>query len=103
MPPACTELTMQPWWVQTAVKHLNSPSVGWVTTTCWSGKILPPPTGDLGRAGERPGVGRVGRVAGVEELIGRVGRGVVAPARGQHGGGEADGGGEGEGVAAVGP
>src|SRR6478752_8090908 len=44
MPPACTELTMQPWWVQTAVKHLNSPSEGWVMTTWSSGKIVPPPT-----------------------------------------------------------
>ena len=36
---------MQPWWVQIAVKHLNSPSVGWVTTTSSSAKIVPPPTG----------------------------------------------------------
>ena len=59
--------------------------------------------GDLVRVGERPGVGGVGRVPGVEAAVGGVGRGLVTPARGQQGGGEADGGGEGEGVAAVGP
>src|SRR5690242_6356564 len=37
--------TTQPWWVQTALKALKSPSVGWVTTTFSPGKILPPPTG----------------------------------------------------------
>jgi hypothetical protein len=38
-------LTWQPWWVQVLEKPLNSPAVGWVTTTFWSEKILPPPTG----------------------------------------------------------
>ena len=59
MPPACTELTMQPWWVQTAVKHLNSPSTGWVTTTCLSGKITPPPTGTSAALVSGPGSGDV--------------------------------------------
>ncbi len=44
MLPSETELTMQPWWVHTAEKHLNSPSAGWVMTTWSSGKIVPPPT-----------------------------------------------------------
>src|SRR4029450_9246467 len=43
MVPSETELTMQPWWVHTAEKHLNSPSDGWVMTTWSSGKIVPPP------------------------------------------------------------
>ena len=51
---------MQPWWVQTAVKHLNSPSVGWVTTTCWSGKILPPPTAISAVLVSGPGSGASG-------------------------------------------
>src|SRR6185312_6979231 len=37
--------TRQPWCVQTAEKALISPALGWVTTTFWSLKILPPPTG----------------------------------------------------------
>ncbi len=37
MLPSETPLTMQPWWVQTAVKHLNSPWLGWVMTICSSG------------------------------------------------------------------
>ncbi len=51
---------MQPMWVHTAVKHLNSPSVGWVTTTCWSGKIVPPPTGTSAALVSGPAAGRVG-------------------------------------------
>src|SRR5580693_6006987 len=38
-------LTMHPMWVQTALNALNSPAVGWVTTTVWGAKILPPATG----------------------------------------------------------
>src|SRR5215218_6546449 len=37
--------TVQPWWGHTASKALKAPAVGWVTTVCVSGKILPPPTG----------------------------------------------------------
>src|ERR1700753_3277024 len=37
--------TMHPMWVQTALKPLTSPAVGWVTTTLSEVKILPPPTG----------------------------------------------------------
>src|SRR5580693_5945978 len=40
-------LTMHPMWVQTALNALNSPAVGWVTTTCGSEKIMPLPTGIL--------------------------------------------------------
>src|SRR5690349_10429320 len=40
-----TAATRQPWWVQTALNALNSPSAGWVTTIFSLGKILPPPTG----------------------------------------------------------
>jgi hypothetical protein len=36
---------MQPACVQTAVKALNCPAVGWVTTTFASVNTLPPPTG----------------------------------------------------------
>jgi hypothetical protein len=38
-------LTRQPMCVQTALKHLNSPAAGWVTTTFSLVKILPLPTG----------------------------------------------------------
>jgi hypothetical protein len=31
--------------VHTALKALNWPAVGWVTTTSFAGKIIPPPTG----------------------------------------------------------
>src|ERR1700760_2471543 len=45
MVPLLTWLTMQPMCVQTALNALNSPAVGWVTTTLGAGKILPLPTG----------------------------------------------------------
>src|SRR6188768_3527622 len=45
MVPPDTSPTTQPACVHTAVKHLNWPAVGWVTTIFWSSKILPPPTG----------------------------------------------------------
>lgn len=45
MVPSLTPTTMHPLWVQTAEKPLNSPSLGWVTTTSCSSKTLPPPTG----------------------------------------------------------
>src|SRR6516164_9589447 len=38
-------LTMHPMCVQTALKALKSPEVGWVTTTFSAVKILPLPTG----------------------------------------------------------
>jgi hypothetical protein len=37
--------TRQPWWVQMAEKALKCPALGWVTTTCWSLRIVPPPVG----------------------------------------------------------
>src|SRR5215204_1710983 len=42
--PSETVATWQPWCVHVELKPLNEPSVGWVTTTCWSEKIVPPPT-----------------------------------------------------------
>src|SRR5690349_17844764 len=45
MVPSETSLTMQPWCVQTAENALKAPEVGWVTTTFWPAKTLPPPTG----------------------------------------------------------
>jgi hypothetical protein len=43
--PSATWSTVQPWCVQTALKALNWPAVGWVTTTFSAEKTLPPPTG----------------------------------------------------------
>src|ERR1700757_2189628 len=40
-----TLLTMQPWWVHIAVKALNDPGCGWVTTTFLPRMIVPPPLG----------------------------------------------------------
>ena len=94
---------MQPWWVQTAVKHLNVPSVGWVTTTCCSGKILPPPTAISSVLVSGPGSGASGVCPVSSSPTGASAAGSSCAARGQHGRREADGGGEGEGVAAVGP
>ena len=45
MTPFDTSLTVHPWWVHTAENALNWPAVGWVTTTFWSAKIVPPPSG----------------------------------------------------------
>src|SRR3984957_20768641 len=45
MVPLLTWLTMQPMCVQTALNALNSPAVGWVTTTLGPEKIVPLPTG----------------------------------------------------------
>ena len=45
MVPWATFATRQPWWVQMALKALNSPDLGWVTTTWAASKTLPPPTG----------------------------------------------------------
>src|SRR6185437_3700925 len=47
MVPLLTWLTMHPMWVQTALNALNSPAVGWVTTTCGPDRTSPPPTGIL--------------------------------------------------------
>src|SRR5262249_26634055 len=44
MVPPETSDTRQPWWLQIAVKHLNWPDCGWVTTTCWSPNTSPLPT-----------------------------------------------------------
>jgi hypothetical protein len=43
----CTLITVQPEWVQTAVKALYSPELGWVTTTRLSESMYPPSTGTL--------------------------------------------------------
>src|ERR1700727_748904 len=43
--PLAIWLTVQPICVQTALKALNWPADGWVTTTTCEGKIFPPPTG----------------------------------------------------------
>jgi hypothetical protein len=43
--PLLTWLTVHPMWVQTALNALNSPDVGWVTTTCCPEKTIPLPTG----------------------------------------------------------
>ena len=55
--PSETLDTTQPWCVQIAVKHLNSPALGWVTTTSSSAKIAPPPMGGDKRPplGDAPG------------------------------------------------
>src|ERR1700761_9863047 len=45
MVPSATWSTVQPRWVQIALKPLNCPAVGWVTTTFSEVKIFPPPTG----------------------------------------------------------
>src|SRR5665647_334698 len=45
MVPLATPATVQPMWVQTALKALNSPALGWVTTIFAVSKTLPPPTG----------------------------------------------------------
>src|SRR5450631_2828981 len=45
MVPLATPATVQPLWVQIALKALNSPALGWVTTTFVASKTLPPPTG----------------------------------------------------------
>ena len=45
MVPLLTWLTMQPMCVQMALNALNSPAVGWVTTTLGPVKIVPLPTG----------------------------------------------------------
>ena len=52
MSPSETELTMQPWWVQTAVKHLKSPWFGWVTTICSLGEDRAAADLDVGGRGE---------------------------------------------------
>ena len=51
--PSATDLTLQPWCVQVAEKALNSPAVGWVTTTSLSANTVPPPTGMLDGRGQR--------------------------------------------------
>src|SRR5215203_1992892 len=45
MTPSSTRETSQPWCVQMLVNPLNSPAVGWVTTTCSADTTSPPPTG----------------------------------------------------------
>src|SRR5450759_4670539 len=45
MVPLATLATVQPIWVQMALKALNSPALGWVTTVFVASKTLPPPTG----------------------------------------------------------
>src|ERR1700760_3652063 len=43
--PSATWLHRHPTWVQTALKALNSPLAGWVTTTLAAVKTFPLPTG----------------------------------------------------------
>lgn len=45
MVPPTTVETVHPSWVHTAEKALKSPLAGWVTTTFWSLKTFPPPSG----------------------------------------------------------
>src|ERR1700733_637648 len=45
MVPPATLSTRHCKWVQTALNALNSPAVGWVTTTFWAENTFPPPTG----------------------------------------------------------
>src|SRR4051794_13719466 len=45
MVPEATLVSGHPWWVQVAVKPSKVPLAGWVTTTFWSARITPPPTG----------------------------------------------------------
>src|SRR6202161_4473291 len=45
MVPLATLSTRHPRWVQTALNALNSPAVGWVTTTFSAENTFPPPTG----------------------------------------------------------
>ena len=43
--PGLTLSTRHPWCGQTALKALNSPGAGWVTTSCCSRKTVPLPSG----------------------------------------------------------
>src|SRR5579859_6753833 len=45
---------VQPWWVQTAVKALYSPALGWVTTTLADWSMKPPSTGTFEVATDVP-------------------------------------------------
>src|ERR1035437_483916 len=45
MVPFATLATVRPLWVQMALKALNSPALGWVTTIFAVSKTVPPPTG----------------------------------------------------------
>src|SRR5687768_13281880 len=45
--PPSTPVTGHPWCEHVELKHLNSPSVGCVTTTLDAAMIAPPPTGTL--------------------------------------------------------
>src|ERR1700729_2576639 len=45
MVPLATLSTRHPRWVQPAMNALNSPAVGWVTTTFSAENTFPPPTG----------------------------------------------------------
>ena len=55
--PSVPGLTVQPWWVQTEVKALKSPSLGWVTTHFCSEKTAQPPTGMSLVAASAPAAG----------------------------------------------
>src|SRR5687768_3778039 len=43
--PPSTPATGQPWCEQVALNALKLPALGWVTTTPWAAKTLPPPSG----------------------------------------------------------
>ena len=49
-----TLVTVHCEWVHTAVKALNSPAEGWVTTIFWSSRITPRPTGTSAAATSVP-------------------------------------------------
>src|ERR1700744_1990098 len=81
--PSATWLHRHPTWVQTALKALNSPLAGWVTTTLAAAKILPPPTG-MSAAAPRtvtPPLALEGLAPPAAALAG-AGAAVVAPAPG---------------------
>src|SRR6478735_7479006 len=45
MTPSAIPFTAHPWWVHFDENALNSPAFGCVTTTSWSAKTTPPPSG----------------------------------------------------------
>ncbi len=61
--------------MQTAENALKLPALGWVTTTCWSGKTLPPPTGMEALA--------MACVTAPDAAPAGLGRGVAGPAAGE--------------------
>src|SRR5215212_5850148 len=54
MVPPATSLTLHPWWVQVALKPLNVPATGCVTTRSCAARTMPPPTGTSTTAATTP-------------------------------------------------